>query len=323
MLTFPESIKEFITHCKVEKNLSVKTIKAYEIDLRQVTEFLIKRQFKLPVSQLSKLEIRDYLESISALKPKSIKRKVATLKVLFNYLEFEDRIPTNPMRKMRIKIKEDKRLPKVLNITEMGSLFRSAYTEKGLNLKVGSYSYFESLRNIAVIELLFATGARVSEIANLKEQQIDLNSGEVRIKGKGNKERVVQICNKETLLTLRNYRKLYLGKMNSAEGYFLINRFNAKISDQSIRQIVKNLSRKASIQSHVTPHVFRHSFATLLLEKDVDIKYIQSFLGHSSIMTTQLYTHVNREKQKQILQAKHPRKDFSSKSFVLPEAVKL
>lgn len=319
MYTFLQATKEFLSHCKIEKNLSPKTIKAYQIDLRQVNEFLIKMNYSLMLNEVSKTELRDYLESITGLKPKSIKRKVATLKALFNYLEFEDRVLANPLRKMRIKIKEEKKLPRVLNIKEMGSLFKSAYSEKVINAKTDSYSHFESIRNIAVVELLFATGARVSEVANLKDSQINLASGEVSIKGKGNKERVVQICNKETLLILKRYRKLSLAKIHAAEGHFLINRFNQKISDQSIRHIVKNLSRKANIQMHVTPHVFRHSFATLLLEKDVDIKYIQSFLGHSSIMTTQLYTHVNREKQKQILQTKHPRKEFSSKRFVYPE----
>lgn len=311
MYTLLNATKEFLTHCKIEKNLSSKTLKAYEIDLKQLYQFLLEKKHSVELLEITKNQLREYLESISSLKPKSIKRKIATIKSMFNFLEFDDKILANPIRKMRIKIKEEKRLPKVLNIKEMESLFKSAYNEKTTQANVNSYSYFESLRNIAIVELLFATGARVSEVANLKDSQINLESGEVSIKGKGNKERIVQICNKDTLGILKQYRKLSLKKISVAQGYFLINRFNKKISDQSIRHIVKKLSNTANIQVHVTPHVFRHSFATLLLEKDVDIKYIQSFLGHSSIMTTQLYTHVNREKQKQILKNKHPRKEFS------------
>lgn len=320
MQTLTKAIDHFLVHCRIEKNLSPKTIKAYQIDLKQVHSFFCEKSYSKEVNSVSKVELRNYLESIGSLKPKSIKRKIATLKALFNFLEFEDMIITNPLRKMRIRIREEKKLPRVLNIQEMGSLFRSAYASNIIRENTPkNYSYFESLRNIVIVELLFATGARVSEIANLKDGQINVDSGEVRIKGKGNKERVIQICNPETLSVLRHYRVISIERIRSTDDYFLINRFNNKISDQSIRNLVRNLAKKADIQTYVTPHVFRHSFATLLLEKDVDIKYIQSLLGHSSIMTTQLYTHVNREKQKQILQDKHPRREFSSKQFVHSE----
>ena len=170
------------------------------------------------------------------------------------------------------------------------------------------------MRNIAVVELLFATGARVSEIANLRMEQINLTLGIINLKGKGDKERTIQICNKETLTILRRYYTVFKKQINKSEGYFLINRWQTKLSDQSIRNIVKGLSKKAGLQKHVTPHCFRHTFATLLLEKDVDIKYIQLLLGHSSIVTTQIYTHVNKAKQREIIRTKHPRRDFSMKS---------
>jgi integrase/recombinase XerD len=122
---------------------------------------------------------------------------------------------------------------------------------------------------------------------------------------------MIQICNKETILVLQQYHTLYSKKISKSGGYFLVNRLNGKLSDQSIRNMVKKIAVIAGIAKKITPHIFRHSFATLLLESDVDIKYIQSLLGHSSIVTTQIYTHVNNEKQKQILQTKHPRKEFS------------
>lgn len=319
MNTLSIAIKEFINHCKFEKNLSSKTTKAYQIDLRQLLDFFVNQNFSMEIDAITKIELREYLESIFTLKPKSIKRKMATIKAMFNYLEFDDRIAINPIRKMQIKIKEPSVLPRVLNIQQIRTIFRAAYD---LNEKVKdekSYKYFETLRDIAVVELLFATGGRVSEIANLKTDQMDLKSGVVVIKGKGNKERLIQICNKEIIGILEKYRKLSLNKVKNAENYFLINRFNKNLSDQSIRGIVKKLCKKAGMNIPITPHVFRHSFATLLLEKDVDIKYIQSMLGHSSIATTQIYTHVNRQKQKQILKNKHPRKDFSINNFSYTE----
>ena len=311
MHTIHTAVNDFLKHCKYEKNLSDKTIKAYSIDLKQLTGFLIRKSFPVEITGITKAELKLFLEELSVLKPKSIRRKVATIKAMFNYLEFEDIITANPLRKMQVKIKEPKRLPKVMDIKEIRQIFNSAYSRNQSIKDNRSYSYSETLRNIVVVELLFATGARVSEIAGLKKENISISTGTVIIRGKGNKERFIQICNKETLKILNDYSSLFAGKIDSSGGYFLINRLGKKLSDQSIRIIVKNLAKEARIQKHITPHVFRHTFATLLLEKDVDIKYIQSLLGHSSIMTTQIYTHVNHEKQKQILRTKHPRKDFS------------
>lgn len=313
MSTIQTETGEFINHCKYEKNLSEKTIKAYSSDLSQLGTFLIEKDLSLEIEQITKHEIRGFLEAISTLKPKSIKRKVATMKAMFGYLEFEDKIHVSPFRKMKIKIQEFKGLPRVMDIKDVNTIFKLAYSRITLCKDLSKFSYLESLRNIVVIELLFGTGARVSEISNLFDDNIDLSSGSLKIKGKGNKERIIQICNKETLKVLKKYHKCFKRKIQNSGGFFLVNRLGKKLSDQSIRGIVKNLSNEAKIPNHITPHVFRHTLATLLLEKDVDIKYIQSILGHSSIMTTQIYTHVNREKQRQILTIKHPRKDISMK----------
>jgi len=319
MSIIQNEIAEFINHCKFEKNLSDKTIKAYSSDLNQFIKFLIEKNHPVDILLISKLEIRGFLENISTMKPKSIKRKIATLKATFNFFEFEDKISINPFRKMRIKINEPKRLPKVMDISEINNIFKSAHQNNHYNTNKKSFSFLESLRNEVVIELLFATGARVSEIANLKFENINILSGSVSIIGKGNKERIIQICNKETLFLLKNYINHFKYKIQKAGGFFLINRLGNKLSDQSIRGIVSKISKSANIQKHITPHIFRHTLATLLLENDVDIKYIQTILGHSSIMTTQIYTHVNREKQRQILETKHPRKDFSTALFTYAE----
>jgi integrase/recombinase XerD len=303
--------QDFLLHSRVEKHLSPKTIKAYSTDLRQFTGF-IRSTFGIDeISLVGKQQLREYLATIEQLKPKSVKRKIATIKALFNYLEFEDRITINPLRKMRIRIKEPHILPSVMDLQEVMKIFKVGYKQKEKNTNESSYSYEESVRNIAVLELLFSTGARVSEIACLKITDINLQTGLVIIKGKGNKERVIQICNKESITTLKNYQSLVMKKYNGADGHFLVNRFSRPLSDQSIRNLVKKLVFRAGIKRRITPHTFRHSFATLLLEKDVDIKYIQSLLGHSSINTTQIYTHVNRKRQRELLKNRHPRREFS------------
>lgn len=311
MCTLQAAISDLLLYCQFEKSLSPKSIKAYRTDLTQLCSFLTANNFDTDISNISKMELREYLISISGLKSKTIKRKVASLKILFNYLEFEDKLLINPLRKMRIKIKDSRKLPTVMDIREISKIFKVAYNQKMEITDQNSYSYFEATRNIVIVELLFTTGARVSEIADLKGTCINLNSGNMIIKGKGNKERMIQICNKETLEMLRNYKQLSVAKFINEKNDFLINRFGNKLSDQSIRNLVKKLAINAGISKKITPHLFRHTFATLLLEKDVDIKYIQSLLGHSSIMTTQIYTHVNKAKQRKILKTKHPRRDFS------------
>ena len=198
------------------------------------------------IKAITKVELRGYLEHLSSLKPKSVKRKVATLKAMFNYLEFEDKIDLNPLRKMRIKIKEPFQLPRALNIEEITSLFKTAYLE--LREKdPSSYAFFEALRNVVVIELLFSTGARVSEIAGLKSDCINLHTGVGSIKGKGNKERIIQICNPNTLKILSDYAQRFQEQIKNTENHFLVNRFGNPLSDQSIRGIIKKLAEQAHL----------------------------------------------------------------------------
>jgi integrase/recombinase XerD len=143
-------------------------------------------------------------------------------------------------------------------------------------------------RNIAIIELLFATGLRVSELCSLKAEDVNLDDGSIRIMGKGSKERILQIGNLEVLTALRQYKDAYLPLINET-GFFFINRLRLRLAEQSVRLLIRSLCNQAGISLHITPHMFRHSFATLLLEEDVDIRYIQHMLGHSSIQTTQIY----------------------------------
>lgn len=308
MHTLPQAISAFLFHCRYEKNLSTKTLKAYETDLCQLETFLAT---KIPAptdtSIISKIEIREYLSSISHLKPKTIKRKMASVKALFNHLEFEDLIPVSPLRKMKIQIREPRQLPRVMDFKDIARIFKQAYLRLN-RLAPQLPGYRQALCNTVIVELLFSTGARVSEVSGLKVESISLESGTIIIKGKGNRERIIHVCNGEALSLIKKYAALV--KAQRTTPYFLINRLGNKVSDQSIRNLVRSLAKAAGITKHITPHTFRHTFATLLLEKDVDIKYIQSLLGHSSIVTTQIYTHVNRAKQKQILKAKHPRRDL-------------
>lgn len=159
-----------------------------------------------------------------------------------------------------------------------------------------------SIRNIAIIGLLFSTGIRISELCNIKVADINFNEKTLKIFVKGSKERILYIGNETVVDFCKKYKQL--NEYVAENDYFFLNRFGKQISDQSVRIILKNIESELKLTEHNTPHMFRHTFATTLLEKDVDIRYIQSILGHSSISTTQIYTHVTYFKQIEILTEK-------------------
>ena len=157
-----------------------------------------------------------------------------------------------------------------------------------------------------MLELLFASGVRISELCNLKLNDVDTKSGIIRVNGKGSRERCIQITNLSVIKALENYQKVFSSEINNAEYYFINSRTN-RLSEQSVRLMINKYASAINSEIHITPHMFRHTLATLLLEEDVDIRYIQELLGHSSITTTQIYTHVSLSAQKKILSQKHPR----------------
>ncbi len=290
-------ITAFLSYCKNRKSLNTKTINAYSIDLRQ---FVIYTS-----SQFNKEALCNYLVHLhNTYKPKTVKRKIATLKAFTHYLMIEDIIETNPFDKIITSFREPMILPKTIPLYVINSILSCAYNQ--LEQSETDYQKRCSSRDIAILEILFATGARVSEICNLTPAAVDLKNHTVKILGKGAKERIIQIENSDVLKALYSYYKLHHNEIHSC-GYFFVNKLHHRLTEQSVRTIICKYVNMTGYDIHVTPHMFRHSFATLLLEEDVDIRYIQKLLGHSSITTTQIYTHVAMAKQKEILMTKHPR----------------
>lgn len=294
------ALEDFLWHCKFEKKLDAKTIRAYKTDLKQ---FISNTGNNLETRDITKINIKQYLQSISHFRHKTIKRKLASLRAMLNHIECEDETYINPMRKMHIHIREPLRLPTVMSLEECRKIIEAVY---GSLTKETPYSAITTIRNIAVVEMLFATGMRVSELCNLRNCDVNMPQGTITIIGKGNKERVIYICQPKTLAALAQWMGTKTDK--NTELPFFTNRLNRRLSPQSVRHLIRHLVAQANLSKHITPHTFRHTLATLLLEEDVDIRYIQSILGHSSISTTQIYTHVNLSKQKQIFQVKHPRR---------------
>lgn len=311
--TLAQAVGSFLFHCQFEKNLSPKTLSAYELDLRQFRAFL-PGGGQTALVEIGKPQLREYIQRLfDTLAVKSIKRKVATLKAFFHYLEREDVIVASPFRRMQVRIREPKRLPRTLSLTQLEQILTAAYRESAVLAASGQGPPPVLVRDIALMELLFATGARVSEICNLRREAVDLVQGSIRILGKGGRERVIHVGDSEVLATLRSY--LDAVPPTAPDAFFFQNRAGGRLSEQSVRSILRKRAAGAGLEMRVTPHVFRHSVATLLLEEGVDIRYIQQFLGHSSITTTQIYTHVHDSAQKRIIAAQHPRRRFRSALF--------
>lgn len=305
-----EAINNFKFHCEFEKNLSTKTLQAYYTDLNQFQEF--KNYKDMIIKNFDKNILKEYIQSLYSLnlKAKTIKRKVAVLKTFFNYLEFDEEIISNPFRKMHISIKEPKMLPKTMELKEIRKLLKYLYKIKDNFQNIDRYSYKALIRDVTVIEVLFSTGIRVSELCNLQKNSIDLRTGIVKIYGKGSKERIIHVCDNEVKKQIKEYVDLFDIYLFQSD-YFFINRLGNKLSEQSVRLMIQKYQKLSGVSKYITPHMFRHSFATLLLEEGVDIRYIQHMLGHSSISTTQIYTQVNMKQQKKILNTKHPRRHLS------------
>ena len=292
-------IDYYLSCCRSQKKLNEKTIKAYSIDLAQFAASLEQEP-----EPLTKHCILQYVQALhEQYKPKTVKRKIASIRSFINYLEFDEQIETNPLDKIRLSFREPLTLPKALPLSTIRKLLKTAY--RSLEEEQSEFQYNIKLRNIAIIELLFATGLRVSELCSIKPVDIDLSSGFIRVTGKGARERIAFIGNVAALTALQKYKAVFSSQIENAE-WFFINRFGHKLTEQSVRNAIQAYAELADITGRITPHMFRHSFATLMLEEDVDIRYIQNILGHSSISTTQIYTHVSLEKQKNIMK-KHPR----------------
>lgn len=296
-----EMLKSFLRNCRNQRNLDSKTVKAYRIDLYQFSHFLGGSD------EITRNHVIEYISYLnSSCKPRTVKRKIASLKVFCNYLFDENLIKDNPFSGLRIKLPPSKTLPRTIPIRVIESMLQEAHLR--VSFSKSEHGRISALREAAVMEMLFATGMRVSELSGLLTRDVDLDEGLIRIWGKGRKERLVEIENDEVLNTLRAYRAK---EKLSNQSCFFLNTRGRKLSDQSVRLILRKYENITNAPIHVTPHMFRHSFATMLLDADVDLRYIQHLLGHSSIITTQIYTQVSSAKIKSILAEKHPRNSIT------------
>ena len=292
-------INKYLNYCKFQKELDDKTIKAYKADLEQFITVIGENN---PDKEM----LNAYLVYLHRMyKQKTVKRKIASVKALFHYLEEEELIEINPFHKVKTKFREEVILPKIIPRDIIEQLLNHLYKERSIK----EYSEWRKkiiLRDIAVVETLFSTGLRISELCHLQNKYVDLKNGVLCIQGKGGKERYLQIGNNDVLSILNAYKKYFEDEIKK-QGYFFVNRYGNALSEQSARSMIHKYAGEIQADINITPHMFRHSFATYLMEEDVNIRYIQKMLGHASITTTQIYTYVTTEKEKEILQTRHPR----------------
>lgn len=288
-------IAQYLETCQYGKTLSPETLKAYRIDLGQFAQFA----GEAPVDRAL---LEGYIKHLNRrYAPRTVKRKIASVRAFYHELEVTGRREDNPFRTLHMRIHAPRQLPRVIPQRQVQDLLQRAYDAYGPGDRL-------VLRDIVVLELLFSTGVRVSELCALTPETFFLDEEGLRllINGKGRKERVIQITTPELLQLLETYCGRFAREIQ-AQNSILINDWGKPLSTQSVRRIIRRYLTPADAGPRVTPHMFRHTFATSLLEAGVDIRYIQSLLGHSSISTTEIYTHVAARRQSLLLAQRHPR----------------
>lgn len=315
---FKSMQEKYLEHCRYEKNLANLSLKAYRLDLNQFFQFI---HGEVVISQIDKGYIKNYLRYLFEipLKETSVRRKIICLKSFFSYLEFEGILETSPFRKIKLSIRIPKNVPEVMNMTDVRTLLalpkrelekkkNCAFNELDI-MKCSGFQEMQLLQHVMIIEILFSTGMRVRELSNLNRDDLDFSRNIIRINGKGSKQRIIPIPSQEVSTMLRSYVALKM-KEPSSSNCLLTNRLRKRMDTQSIRGIIRKYVTTAHIQKRITPHTFRHTTATMLLENGTDIRFVQALLGHNSIVTTQLYTHVSESAQRNVITLHHPRNSF-------------
>ncbi len=297
MSTWPTYIKEFNAFLKIEKGLSENSIDAYQRDVIKLKDFAEDQ--KISAIDITTDNLKSFIHSLHSigLTARTQARILSGIKQFYNFLILENELQSDPTELIQMPI-IGKKLPEVLTVEEIDALVEAIDLSKN-----------EGQRNRAIIETLYSCGLRVSELVNLKFSEIYFEEGFIRVVGKGNKERLVPVNENveneinEYLVQTRNHQNI---KVNH-EDYVFLNRRGAKLTREMIFTIIKDLSEKIGLTKTISPHTFRHSFATHLIEGGANLRAIQEMLGHESITTTEIYTHLDQRFLRDAIISFHPR----------------
>jgi integrase/recombinase XerD len=299
MMNWQQAIKDYKNYLKIERGLSPNSIVNYAMDLEKLQNYLDEYSIDEKPVHIQRETVQGFIYTIAkVVTPRTQARIISGLKGFFNYLVFEDYREDNPMDLIETP-KIGRKLPDTLSETEINSLIAAIDLSKP-----------EGERNRAIIETLYGCGLRVSELINLKLSDLYFDEDFIQVTGKGNKQRFVPISgiNQKYIDIYRKEIRVHLPIQREYEDIVFLNRRGKQLTRAMIFTIVKQLAEKVGLQKNISPHTFRHSFATHLLENGADLRAIQQMLGHESITTTEVYMHVNRSHLSKVLEEFHPRR---------------
>lgn len=298
MIQWEVYIKGFRAYLQVERSLSPNTIEAYCSDIEKLAHFLSSPPVEIQPKQVKLANLQKFVKTLSSLEieASSQSRIISGIRSFFRYLVIENEITDDPTQLLDMP-KIGRKLPEVLSRKEIEKMI--AFID--LSDPLGE-------RDKAIIEVLYGCGLRVSELTEMKLTNLYLDDGYIIIIGKGNKQRLIPIGPKvsEQILRYKNHVRNHLDVKPGHDNYLFLNHYGRKLTRARIFQIIKNISNQAGITKTISPHTFRHSFATILVENGADLRAVQDMLGHASITTTEIYTHIDREFLRENILKYHP-----------------
>lgn len=298
-MNWQQAIQDYQNYLKIERGLSKNSITNYTMDLQKLAGYLEELEIDEKPEKIDKDTVQQFIYNLAkTVNPRTQARTISGLKGFFNYLIFEDYREDNPMELIETP-KIGRKLPDTLSVDEINDLINAIDLSKP-----------EGERNRAILETLYGCGLRVSELINLKLSDFYFDEDFIKVTGKGNKQRFVPISdfNKKYINLYRNQIRVHLPIQKEHQDFVFLNRRGKQLTRAMIFTIIKQLAEKIGLKKNISPHTFRHSFATHLLENGADLRAIQQMLGHESITTTEVYMHVNRVHLSKVLNEFHPRK---------------
>ena len=308
-------VEHFIVYLQGEKNASEHTISNYRTDIRQFVELMWGEEATPPYNwkEPDRLAARRFLVFFQKLEmaPATTGRKLSALRSFYRFLVREEVVPLNPFSGLHLP-KKGSYLPAVLSVSEIEQLLAAPHAMAAADKPPGLFQEYIPVRDTAILEVLYSTGMRIGELVKMTEGQIDILSGIVRVLGKGKKERLCPLGRPaeralQNALAWRQDLWLSLGVKGDPEHAVFLNKHGGAITARSIERLLKKYVAYCGLKPAISPHALRHSFATHLLDNGADLRSVQELLGHASLSTTQIYTHVSVEKLKRVYEEAHPR----------------
>ncbi len=301
-MKWQHALKDYQNYLRLERGLSENSIVNYSLDIKKLMRWLHDNQIEVSPIAINEETIKDFIYRMAKeLNPRSQSRLISGLRGFFKYLVFEDYRPTNPMELLESP-RLGRKLPDTLSVEEIDSLIGAI-----------DLGHPQGERNRAILETLYGCGLRVTELIDLKLSDLFFAEGFIKVTGKGDKQRLVPIgsITQKYINTYRKEVRVHQPIAPEARDTLFLNRRGRALTRAMIFTIVKELAIKAGITKNISPHTFRHSFATHLLENGADLRAIQQMLGHESITTTEIYTHIDRRHLSEVINRFHPRRNGS------------